>query len=192
MYQILARNPGIAWKQMITLIENSGNNIISEQGMTREILNMCVEIENPLEGFPIEGTGWSMPALEKYAYDLCNFSYDLRGFDYNYCERMGRQVYHVIRMLQNYHNTRQATIYLWIPEKDLETRLYKPCQVVADYKLRDGHLHATHFFRSHDIRDAYPQNLYGLGSLQKMISDELECIPGTLSTISASAHYYIR
>ena len=192
MYEIKARNTSIAWKNIMTLINNSGTNVVSDQGLTREILNLCVEIQYPMEGYPIEGTGWDLPALEKYARDLTNFSYDLKGFDYNYCERMGRQVYHVTELLKNYPNTRQATIYLWIPEKDLETKLYKPCQVVADYKLRDGKLHATHFFRSHDARDAYPQNIYGLGKLQKSISDEIGCIPGTLSTISASAHYYIR
>jgi thymidylate synthase len=73
--------------------------------------------------------------------------------------------------------TRRATMYLWLPEKDLETGLHKPCQIVADYKIRDTLLTARHFFRSHDYRDALPQNLYGLAKLQKQIADEVGVAP---------------
>ena len=37
-----------------------------------------------------------------------------------------------------------------------------PCMIVDDFKLRDGRLHLSVFFRSHDFAGAYPANLYGL------------------------------
>jgi thymidylate synthase len=82
-------------------------------------------------------------------------------------------------------------MYLWIPEKDLETDLHSPCQVVADYKIRDGLLMAGHLFRSHDFGGAYPQNVYGLAQLQKQIADEVGVEPGSITTMSRSAHFYV-
>ena len=54
-----------------------------------------------------------------------------------YNERMGRQKFYVVKELRAHPTTRRATMYLWLPEKDLETGLHKPCQIVADYKIRD-------------------------------------------------------
>ena len=172
-------------------INRKGNNIITEEGqLTREYRNMFIEIKNPLENWPFSGS-WKISALNNYADQLINFSYDTKGFDYMYNERMGRQIYYIIKKLKENLNTRQATAYLWLPEKDLETKLHKPCQIVADYKFRDNVLYATHFFRSHDIKDAWPQNVYGLAKLQKYIANEINKECGSLTTISVSAHIYI-
>lgn len=184
--------PHDAWQYGLSQIERYGHNVITEDGaLIREVLNLRLEVANPLQGYPLKDSGWDLPALEKYASDLCEQSYDLKGFDYNYCERMSRQLYYAKRMLTKYPTTRRATIYLWLPEKDLETSLHKPCQIVANYIIRDNKLYAVHFFRSHDIRDAWPTNVYGLGSLQKAIAEELVCEVGTLTTFSVSAHYYV-
>lgn len=181
-----------AWQYALGQIEQYGSEVITEDRQRiKEMLGIELSINAPLDHFPIKGSNWDLPALDQYANDLCNFSYDLKGFDYNYCERMGRQVYYATEHLRKYPTTRRATIFLWLPEKDLETDQHHPCQIMADYKLRDGHLHAFHVFRSHDIRDAYVPNVYGLARLQKQISEELEVKPGTLTTYSISAHYYI-
>ena len=186
------QNPYEAWQYALNTIDTYGNTVRTEDNaLIREYLNLHLEVLHPLEGYPLPGSGWDLPALDQYASDLCEQSYDLKGFDYNYCERMSRQLYYAKKMLRNYPTTRRATIYLWLPEKDLETSLHKPCQIVADYKQREGKLYATHFFRSHDIRDAWPTNVYGLATLQKSIAEELGCDAGSLTTFSVSAHYYI-
>ena len=181
-----------AWHYALDKIAANGSDVITENRQrTREVLNLFLEITNPLAGYPITGSGWDLPALEEYATSLCNFSYDLKGFDYTYSERMGRQIHYLTEMLRKYPTSRRATAFLWLPEKDLETGLHHPCQIMADYKLRDGKLHAAHVFRSHDIKDAWPQNVYGLAKLQESIADSLEVQAGSLSTLSISAHYYI-
>ena len=181
-----------AWQYALNKIERFGDHVITEDGqLIKEILGLKLHIHNPLDGFPIKGSNWDLPALQTYANDLCNFSYDLKGFDYNYCERMGRQVYYATEHLRKYPTTRRATIFLWLPEKDLETGLHHPCQIMADYKLRNGKLHAFHVFRSHDIEGAYVANVFGLASLQKQIADDLEVKTGDLTTFSVSAHKYI-
>lgn len=186
------QKPADAWQYALQQIKLNGIEVITEdRALIREVLNLHLEIQHPLMGFPIQGSGWDLPALDVYADELCTFSYDCRGFDYQYNERMGRQIYHITEMLRRYPTTRRATAYLWLPEKDLETNLHKPCQIVADYKLRNNKLYAIHFFRSHDIKDAWPQNVYGLAKLQEKIADDIECDTGSLTTISTSAHYYI-
>lgn len=187
------QTPYDAWQYALSHISQHGNNVITEDNaLIRECLNLQLEIIKPLDGYPLVGSGWDLPALQKYASDLCEQSYDLKGFDYNYCERMSRQLYYVKKMLSIYPTTRRATVYLWLPEKDLETQLHKPCQIVANYLIRDNLLYATHFFRSHDIKDAWPTNIYGLATLQTSIANELGYKPGSLTTFSVSAHYYIR
>ncbi len=186
-------NPSDAWLWALSQIQNKGTNIITEDNaLIREVLNLKLTVKNPLQGFPIVGSGWNLPALDTYAAELCTFSYDCSGFDYMYNERMGRQIYYITEMLRKYPTTRRATAYLWLPEKDLETTLHKPCQIVADYKIRDNKLYATHFFRSHDIKDAWPQNVYGLAKLQEQIANDVGCQTGSLTTFSASAHFYIK
>ena len=62
--------------------------------------------------------------------------------------------------------------------------------IVDDFKLRDGRLHLSIFFRSHDFAGAYPANLYGLARLLQYVCCEVGAEPGSISTTSASAHIY--
>lgn len=185
-------NSASGWNYAINYIYYNGNDVITEYNKhTKEVQNLIMEIKNPLVGFPIKNSGWDINALNVYAEQLLDFSYDCKGFDYTYNERMSRQIYYITKLLKEHPTTRRATAYLWLPEKDLETNMHHPCQIVADYKLRLGKLYATHFFRSHDILQAWPTNVYGLAKLQEKICSDLEVVPGSLTTFSASAHIYI-
>lgn len=185
-------NSSSAWNYAINYIQYSGNNVLTEDHkLTREVRNLILEIRNPLSGYPIKGSSWDITALDQYAEQLCTFDYDCKGFDYTYNERMSRQIYYITKLLKEHPTTRRATAYLWLPEKDLETNMHHPCQIVADYKLRLGKLYATHFFRSHDILQAWPTNVYGLAKLQEKICCDLKVVPGSITTFSASAHIYI-
>lgn len=62
--------------------------------------------------------------------------------------------------------------------------------IVDDFKLRDGRLHLTAFFRSHDFAGAYPANLFGLSEVLAYVACEVGAIPGSITTLSASAHIY--
>jgi len=62
--------------------------------------------------------------------------------------------------------------------------------IVDDFKLRDGRLHLSIFFRSHDFAGAYPANLYGLARLLQYVSGQVGAEPGSISTTSSSAHIY--
>jgi thymidylate synthase len=65
-----------------------------------------------------------------------------------------------------------------------------PCMIVDDFKLREGRLNLSVFFRSHDFAGAYPANLYGLAGLLEHVAGEVGASPGSISTLSSSTHIY--
>ena len=82
-----------------------------------------------------------------------------------------------------------GTAVTWIAPLD-SSKEEVPCMIVDDFKLRDGHLNLSIFFRSHDYAGAYPANLYGLARLLQYVAGEVGAEPGSISTTSASAHIY--
>jgi thymidylate synthase len=48
----------------------------------------------------------------------------------------------------------------------------------------------TAFFRSHDLAQAWPSNIYGLAKLLEYVANEVGIEVGSITTISASAHIY--
>ncbi len=99
------------------------------------------------------------------------------------------QIDQVIHRLKASPSTRRATAVTWIPPVD-NAKDEVPCMIVDDFKLRDGRLNLTVFFRSHDFAGAYPANLYGLARVLEHVAREVGAEPGSISTTSASAHIY--
>jgi thymidylate synthase len=74
---------------------------------------------------------------------------------------------------------------------DDQSRQHVPCLQLIDFLFRGGKLNLTAYFRSHDIERAYPCNLYGLNKLLEYVAREAGMEPGSITTISASAHIYV-
>ena len=195
---IRGRTISDAWHRGLNLIWRNGQEIIDERGTKiREILSLQVVVENPyVEMIPKEYS-WNEERLEEYALQL--LSADNPGFEYTYGERLrgwsvgsGQrvdQIEQAIRRLKASPSTRRATAVTWIPPID-EIKDEVPCMIVDDFKLRDGCLNLSVFFRSHDFAGAYPANLYGLARVLEQVAKEIGARPGSISTTSASAHVY--
>jgi thymidylate synthase len=188
-----------AWHRGMNLIWRQGWDIEDERGIRiKELLAMQVVVEDPYQDMiPIEYS-WSQERLEEYALQLQ--SGQNSGFEYTYGERLRSwsvpgqglsvdQIDYVIRRLLASPSTRRATAITWVPPVDT-ARDEVPCMIVDDFKLRDGRLFLTALFRSHDFAGAYPANLYGLARLLQMVSCRVGAKPGSITTISASAHIY--
>ena len=219
--QLMAHRTAAAWDYAKFLINNYGDKVITEdRKLTKEICNLHLTIMNPLEGWPINGSGWEMAGLNKYAEQL--MSGENPGFDYSYgnrireglapidIDRVAReatmlrilgqehardhygvdQLAFAIQMLKDNPSTRRAPIYIWEPSWDLGSKKHVPCLQLLDFLIRGGKLQCTAFFRSHDIGRAWVPNVYGLGQLMKHVADEVGVPIGSLTTISASAHIY--
>ncbi len=201
---IRARTIADAWHRGLNLIWRQGGEITDERGTRiRELLALQVVVEDPYTDMIPEEYSWSRDRLEDYAAQLQ--SGENPGFEYTYGERLRSwkmpgllgqpdgpsidQIDLLIQRLRANPNTRRAIAVTWIPPVD-SSREEVPCMIVDDFKLRDGRLHLTVLFRSHDFAGAYPANLYGLSRLLEYVSARVRAEPGSISTTSASAHIY--
>lgn len=193
------KTPGDAWKYAVALIRDNGINYIDENGANcREVMNLMVTVLEPQSGWPIPGSNWDMVGLNKYAEQLLSGEND-SGFDYTYGERLRAyndpdagevdQVAYIIEKLQKNKTTRRAIAITWSPWWDNESE-HVPCLQSVDFLFRAGKLHLTAYFRSQDVARAWPANLYGLSRLLGYVAERAGMQPGSITTISASAHIY--
>jgi len=187
-----------AWQRGLSLIWRQGAEITDQRGTRiKEILSLQMVVEDPYSEMIPPGYSWNEERLEEYARQL--LSGDNPGFEYTYGERLRAwalpggtpldQIEQAIARLRASSSTRRATAVTWIAPLD-SAREEVPCMIVDDFKLRDGRLHLSIFFRSHDFAGAYPANLYGLARLLQYVAGEVGAEPGSISTTSASAHIY--
>lgn len=202
-----ASTPASAWEWARKVIRTAGRKVVTEDGqVTKEIDGMMLRILYPDVGWPISGSGWKIPALEEYYQNEIISPDNPTGFEYTYGERLRAwesheipdsynvktdQVEYIIRKLKANRTTRRAVGCTWNPLTDEKPGFHPPCLMVADFKIRGEALNLIAYFRSHDIEQAWPQNVYGLYKLQEYIAGEVYAELGTLTTISASAHIYI-
>jgi len=202
-----ASTPASAWEWARKVIKANGQKVVTEDGqVTKEIDGMTLRILYPDVGWPISGSGWKIPALEEYYQNEIISPDNPTGFEYTYGERLRAwesheipdsynvktdQVEYIIRKLKANRTTRRAVGCTWNPLTDEKPGFHPPCLMVADFKIRGEALNLIAYFRSHDIEQAWPQNVYGLYKLQEYIAGEVYAELGTLTTISASAHIYI-
>jgi len=187
-----------AWQRGLSLIWRQGAEITDQRGTRiKEILSLQMVVEDPYRDMIPPGYSWNEERLEEYARQL--LSGNNPGFEYTYGERLRAwalpggapidQIEQAIARLRASSSTRRATAVTWIAPLD-SAREEVPCMIVDDFKLRDGQLHLSIFFRSHDFAGAYPANLYGLARLLQYVAGEVGAKPGSISTTSASAHIY--
>jgi len=187
-----------AWQRGLSLIWRQGAEITDQRGTRiKEILSLQMVVEDPYGDMIPPGYSWNEERLEEYARQL--LSGDNPGFEYTYGERLRAwalpgcasldQIEQAIARLRASSSTRRATAVTWIAPLD-SAREEVPCMIVDDFKLRDGRLNLSIFFRSHDFAGAYPANLYGLARLLQYVAGEVGAEPGSISTTSASAHIY--
>ena len=192
-----ASTPASAWEWARKIIKTNGQKVVTEDGqVTREIDGMTLRILYPDVGWPLSGSGWKIPALEEYYQNEIISPENKYGFDYTYGERLRNQsgvdqIQGVIDKLKANRTTRRAVAATWMPFTDNDEDFHPPCLMVVDFYIRGEALHLIAHFRSHDMEQAWPQNVYGLYRLQEHIAKEVDAELGTLTTISASAHIYI-
>ena len=181
--------PGAAWRWCIALIESHGSHVLTEDGQhTKEIRNMVLQVENPLTGWPIAGSGWNIPALDVYVRDQILGSENRTGFSYTYGERIVPRLDALIEKLKEEPESRRAVLSMW-RDSDYDIQ-HPPCWMTLDFLIRNDILHLTAFIRSNDMKQAWPQNMYGLAKLLEYVALGVGVETGSITTISASAHIY--
>ena len=117
------------------------------------------------------------------------------GVSYTYGTRLRAfagtvdQVAAIVADLRATGASRRAVAALWNPAQDAGSAS-PPCLNLVQARLRDGQLHLTAYFRSHDVYRAWATNAYGLRTLQGEIAGALAVPAGELAILSHSAHIY--
>lgn len=194
-YYIEAEDLVDAWRRTLRTVWNSGKEVMSQEGKTKELLNLEVHIRNPLQK-DIDGYPLGPEELENYAESLVHpklgedveYTYGLRLRVRK--EQIVDQVKQVVERLKKSPGTRRAVAVLWIPDVDGKKDSGQPCLISIDFKIRDGKLHLSGIMRSNDMYGAVPSNWYGLACLNKHVAKKVGVEPGTVTTISHSAHVY--
>ncbi|MFH1307889.1 MAG: thymidylate synthase [archaeon] len=175
------------WINAVKAIINEGKNIIHEGKNTREISNLILNIESPLDlGEPSEEDA---DFLFSYLINPLPadtwFSEYSRIFDYYGMNQMEL----IIEKLKNKPDSRSATISLIEPKIDLANHF--TCLSLINYKTEKNRLNATCIYRSHDYGGKAYSNLAFQGKLMRCLCEELKIKPGTLTCHSISAHIYL-
>jgi thymidylate synthase len=193
-----------AWKECLNLILDQGKDFKDENNrVCREMLNIVVEIESPSNDVaePIHALNrfhkWDYPPLDKIAHVIMNkklapeyaYSYGPRLFNY---QNLHNQVDDfIIPLLKENPESRRAILDFWDVKQDSQVgKKAIPALIMLDCKLRDGKLNIVGIIRSNDVFFGWPANMYQLHVLQQYIASKAGCKPGSITTISTSAHIF--
>jgi len=169
----------------------------------REVLNLLsiIEGEDPNHFFIPDYLPCDEPRVRSY---VPRITRDLPGGihknEYTYGSRMRSwfgtdQVRRAVDKLAREPVSRAVVVGLWDATKDLEIG-GSPCLNHIWLRISDDKLYMTCIFRSHDMFEGYPENAFGLRTLQEEIRAELqqrlgkEVGLGELMILSQSAHLY--
>ena len=118
----------------------------------------------------------SLDVLPEY-----NISYGALLYDYDEVD----QIDHVVQRLLGKRETKSATITLHPPgAAELS------CLSLLDFKIRDGALRMTAFYRSQNVYASQPGNVLALRELQEQVAAKVDAAVGPLVLHAASAHIY--
>ena len=203
MCYIKAPNIQIAHKKILDRILHSEKypnenieviDVFDQEGnKTKEVHNILVTIENPLDEKHSICPNITEEELKLYAECYLDinkakeygFVPGQRLFDF-----FGLNQYEkIVKLLKSHENTRRASIITCNPLIDWDNER-PPCLLLIDLKIRNGKLHLTGVLRSNDMYRTWPANAYALAQLLKKFSKDVGVEPGHLDILSISAHIY--
>ena len=184
------------WLKVIDAVMKFGEEKQTSFGnRQKEILNMQAVILGDEEKMP----EW-IPAdvVKKYIEDF--FAKKVPdNVKYTYINRLSvsktkthgdvDQIAAAIEELKKEPFTRRAVAVTWDIDEDFKSK-DAPCLVTIVWNYKNGKLHQTVEFRSHDLFRAWAPNAYALRELQKIVSVGTGMAMGSLTIISNSAHIY--
>lgn len=183
------------WLKIINTITKFGGEKNTQYGMPQiGVMNLQAVIRGEEEKVP----EWLNPEVVKTYVDKffvkevppdVRYTYPNRLFSYKTKDQVFDQIASVIQKLKDKPYTRQAIAVIWNVEEDMNS-VEPPCLVTIWWSYKEGKLHQTANFRSHDMFRGWPSNTYALRELQKMVAKGVGMEPGTLTIISNDAHIY--
>jgi len=198
---IVRDTPMEAWSELIFRLYRFGHrNMVAKKGTKEgrvELQNVKIIVEKPVEE--------SDATLQQYGFSLAKFQgYQQRILDpvkpadlgYTYGNRLRGHFRHKGELvdslviagdrLRENPDSRHAYITLWDNSRDLPEGSDTPCFVTAFFRKFENQLTLTATFRAHNAMEAWPENLYGLISIQRFVCERAGMEPGPITVVSHS------
>jgi len=193
---------GDAWREAMQLCIAEGWDFVGKGGsypgqIRRQLNRVMIVIDQPWTRplSPIMPPGLPGPTndekIENYFANYIMGAEMAENEVYTYGTFITAQVDRVIELLDKAKgNTNQACIAIG----DASTTFLgdPPCLRVVSFKVVEGHLEMSVFFRSWDLYTGFPENLGGLQLLKEYVVEQLELpvLDGPLIAYSDGLHIY--
>ncbi len=197
-FMVRANTVKEAWERSLKLIGTYGNLKLSDYDENQlELINLSIIVKNEnLTSPSMIGTlEITEEELRKYEESLLDKE-KTSDIKYTYGGRFRNfhgidQLEYMVKTLKNTQYSRRAVSMLWDP--NLEANHNEgPCLNLYQAVVQDNLLYMTAYFRSNDIYNAYPRNIYGILKIQDELCQRLNLEKGYVNTIACSAHVYER
>lgn len=202
MYTLETMDAGEAWKELVGLVMEKGEQVEDEEGnLVQELLNVIVQVENPvLTTLPLE-LSWGRDKLNQYQEQFLNpktsgeiYTHGNRlreHFGFKIGKDMFRiktdQLDSVIQRLQNNSYTRRAIMTAFDPAIDhYQNEL--PSLILVDFKLRHNKLNTTALWRGQEVFHHWLSDWLGIRGLAEYVSRNLKISIGPIIVHSVSAY----
>ncbi len=181
-----------AWKEVLHLLSRFGRRGTLKKGERLELQHVKVVVEKP--GYESEDKlrAVNLDPVKMRRYQVEILSGEIRPDEtYNYGHRL-RSYFDLDTLaacgerLKKDPEDRKSYITLWDNGRDLGPVEGRPCLVSLYFRKFDGKLTLSATFRTHNVMDAYPMNLYGLMAIQNWVAARAGLTPGALVVISHS------
>lgn len=191
----------------------------SRLGMTKELLHVSYQINNPRErwvvsrqpsinpAFAIAEVFWILagsnnanfinhwnPSLPRFAGEAEQYH---GAYGYRIRDQFGYdQLQRAYEVLKNNATSRQVVLQIWDPREDSPDSNGNPvspdipCNLISLPKIREGRLEWLQVMRSNDLLRGMPYNIFQFTTLQEILSGWLEIELGAYCHISDSLHVY--
>ena len=173
-------------------IYNNGTPIKDGEQNLRELLSVLVSVDEPTvidEEIKIHGDvnmiSWmndnflSLKEVDNWGYSYGQRMYDFDGH-YNQFEKIAE------KLIKN-PESKSATISFMYPGHDDK---HMPCIVALDFKIRNGRLNGSAFFRSQDAGKKFYADIMCMGEILRRLAERINLPVGELNIFIASLHIY--
>lgn len=197
-FNIHAKDVRTAWLRCAKLIGNYGYRKTSDYDEEQlELMNLSMVVQNEnLDNPSMVGyLGITKEELEEYANSLLSaklpdsirYTYGARFRDYEGIDQLD----YLEKILRETKYTRRCVATLWNPNLDT-IHDEVPCINLYQGIIQDEKLHFLAYFRSNDMLNGYPRNIYGILKIQSELCKRLNLARGYVGTTAGSAHIYSR
>jgi len=190
--EIKSKSIGDAWKSLLSNILEKGQETKDGDQIIKELCNVIVSLDHDVR--------LTDPIFEKY-YDKKWISFmranffdrePINDWGYSYGQRFfnyegNNQIKDIIDKLRKNPLAKSATVSLAYPPGD---KKHMPCIFCSDFKIRDGMLNITSYFRSKDAGKKFCADVICLKEIQEMVSKEVGVKSGNFYLICSSMHIY--